>query len=176
MKNRRTMLLLAAMMVIGLLVCPLSAQGEAFGPVQKNLATDFTYYDVDGNAATLRDLRGLPVIVNFFASWCGPCKSEMPYLDEAAHAYDGQVRFLMVDMNAFGGDTPEAVFEMMEEGGYTFDVYFDTDGEGAIAYRVSSIPTTLFIAADGELLGQHVGAMTEDMLAKGIQKVLAGEK
>ena len=147
------------------------AQSEVAGPVQKNMAPDFTMYDEAGNAVRLSDFRGKPVVVNFFASWCGPCKIEMPYFDECYQTYGEDVHFLMVNLNAFGNDTEEAAREMIAEGEYTFPFYFDSDGEAATAYAVRSMPTTLFIAADGELLGRKIGTISEDLLRETVEQM-----
>lgn len=149
---------------------------ELYGPVQKTFAPDFTYYDEDGVAAKLSALRGTPVIVNCFASWCGPCRGEMPHFDAAIDEYDGRIRFLMLDINAFGNDKAEDALAMVEELGLTFDVVFDTDGEAAGAYGIRAFPTTLFIASDGELVDTQIGAMTREMLSQGIERLLAAEE
>lgn len=151
-------------------------QAEVFGPMPKRFAPDFTYYDADGTASKLSDLRGMPVIVNCFASWCGPCRGEMPHFDAAIDEYDGRIRFLMLDINAFGNDKAEDALAMVEELGLTFDVVFDTDGEAAGAYGIRAFPTTLFIASDGELVDTQIGAMTREMLSQGIERLLAAEE
>lgn len=151
-------------------------QAEVFGPMPKRFAPDFTYYDADGTASKLSDLRGTPVIVNCFASWCGPCRGEMPHFDAAIDEYDGRIRFLMLDINAFGNDKAEDALAMVKELGLTFDVFFDTDGEAAGAYGIRAFPTTLFIASDGELVDTQIGAMTREMLSQGIERLLAAEE
>ena len=139
-------------------------KAEVAGPVMRNLAKDFTGYDDAGNAVSLSDMRGKPVVVNFFASWCGPCKMEMPYFDELYHQYGDQVTFMMVNLCAFGNDTKENGKKMVEQGGWTFPVYFDSDGDAALKYSIRSMPTTIFVSADGELKGRHTGVISREAL------------
>ncbi|MCI6589089.1 MAG: redoxin domain-containing protein, partial [Clostridiales bacterium] len=117
-------------------------QAEVMGPVRRSMAPDFTCYDDAGNAVALSDMRGKPVVVNFFASWCGPCKMEMPYFDECYAKYGDRVTFMMVNLCAFSNDTKENGKQMVESGGWTFPVYFDTDGEAATTYAIRAMPTT----------------------------------
>ena len=147
---------------------------EVAGPMPlANLAKDFTAYTDDGAPARLIEKRGRPVVVNFFASWCGPCKMEMPYFDEAAKTYAGQIEFMMVNLCAYGNDTKENAKKLVADGGWTFPVYFDTDGSAVTAYNVRSMPTTIFVSADGELVGQQIGAMSAAQLQAEIDKLLA---
>ena len=143
------------------------------GPVMRNLAPNFTAYDDAGNPVSLKDMRGKPVIVNFFASWCGPCKMEMPYFDEFYHQYGDQVTFMMVNLCAFGNDTKENGKKMVEAGGWTFPVYFDSDGDAAMKYAIRSMPTTVFVSPDGELMGRHTGVIPRESLEKTIQAMIA---
>lgn len=146
---------------------------EVAGPVRKNMAADFTCYDDAGNAYTLSGMRGRPTVVNFFASWCGPCKMEMPYFEECYLAYGDRVNFMMVDLCAYGNDTKENAKALVAEGGWTFPVYFDTDGEATVNYAIRSMPTTIFVSADGELKGRHTGAMDKATLENTVQAMLA---
>ena len=148
------------------------ATAEVMGPVMRNMAPDFTAYDDAGNPVSLKDMRGKPVIVNFFASWCGPCKMEMPYFDEFYHQYGDQVTFMMVNLCAFGNDTKENGKKMVEQGGWTFPVYFDSDGDAALKYAIRSMPTTIFVSPDGELKGRHTGVIARGDLEKTIQGLL----
>ena len=143
-------------------------KAEVMGPVMRNMARNFKSYDDAGNAVSLSDMRGKPVVVNFFASWCGPCKMEMPYFDELYHQYGDQVTFMMVNLCAFGNDTKENGKKMVEQGGWTFPVYFDSDGDAALAYSIRSMPTTIFVGADGELKGRHTGVISREALEKTI--------
>lgn len=142
---------------------------EVAGPVMRNMAKDFTAYDDEGNAVSLSGYRGKPVVVNFFASWCGPCKMEMPYFEACYQEYGEDVQFLMVNLCAFGNDTKAAAKAMVEEGGYTFPVLFDTDGDAALGYAIRSMPTTVFVSAEGELKGQRIGAIDEQTLRATVQ-------
>ncbi len=149
------------------------ATPEVAGPVMRNMAADFTCYDAEGNPVTLREMRGKPVVVNFFASWCSPCRMEMPYFEQCYLQYGEQVTFMMVNLCAFGNDTKENGQKMVEAGGWTFPVYFDTDGEAATNYAIRSMPTTIFVSADGQLKGRHTGMMDLDTLEQTIEGMLA---
>ena len=147
-------------------------QAEVMGPVRRSMAPDFTCYDDAGNAVALSDMRGKPVVVNFFASWCGPCKMEMPYFDECYAKYGDRVTFMMVNLCAFGNDTKENGKQMVESGGWTFPVYFDTDGEAATTYAIRAMPTTIFVSAEGELKGRHAGMMDRETLEKTVRAMI----
>jgi len=149
------------------------ATAEVMGPVMRNMAPDFTAYDDAGNPVSLKDMRGKPVVVNFFASWCGPCKMEMPYFDEFYHLYGDQVTFMMVNLCAFGNDTKENGKKMVEAGGWTFPVYFDSDGDAALKYAIRSMPTTIFVSPEGELKGRHTGVISREDLEATIQAMIA---
>lgn len=124
-------------------------------------AADFAVRDWDGNQVSLSDFYGKPIVVNFWATWCGPCKSELPAFDNAYAAYQDEITFLMVNMTDGFSETEEGTKRFVEENGYSFPVYFDTSQEAYRAYRVTAIPMTLFIDADGKLISSELGAMTE---------------
>ena len=119
--------------------------GETRETQAPTAAPDFTVYDIDGNPHKLSDFRGKPVILNFWASWCGPCKMEMPDFDEKYGEYGDQVHFLMVNLTDGSQETVETASGFVAEQGYSFPVLFDTDRSGAIAYGVNAVPVTYFI-------------------------------
>lgn len=134
-------------------------------------APDFTVYDLEGNAHQLSDFFGKPIVLNFWASWCGPCKSEMPDFDAACAELDGQVQFLMVNMTDGSRETVDTASAFIEEQGYTFPVYYDTEQSAAYMYGVYSLPTTYFIDREGNLAAQAKGAISVDILQQGIDMI-----
>lgn len=137
----------------------------------KVMAPDFTVYDVDGNAVSLSDFRGKPVVVNFWASWCGPCKSEMPDFETAYQEYSEDIHFLMVNMTDGYSETLDKATKFIEENGYTFPAYFDTDSDAATTYSVYSIPATYFIDEEGYMIANARGALDMETLKKGIDMI-----
>ena len=135
-------------------------------------APDFTVYDADGNAYKLSDFRGKPVVLNFWASWCGPCKNEMPDFDAAYAQYGDQIHFLMVNLTDGSSETVQSASSFIAGAGYSFPVYFDTDMDAAAVYGISSIPVTYFIDANGYLVAQGRGSLSADNLQKGIDMLL----
>ena len=138
----------------------------------ENLAPDFTVYDKEGNAHSLSDFRGKPVIVNFWASWCGPCKNEMPAFNTAWGEYGDRVQFLMVNLTDNYQETLESAKAFLDTVDYSFPVFFDTKMEGGIAYSVTGIPATYFINAEGQVVARAVQSLDYDTLVRGIGMIL----
>ena len=137
-------------------------------------APDFTMLDWEGNEVTLSQFVGKPIVLNFWASWCGPCKSEMPDFDAAYQEYGEDIHFLMVNVTG-GRETLETAKAFIEESGYSFPVFFDINNEGAYLYGASSIPLTYFIDANGNLVTYGRGALTAELLEKGIGMIYTEE-
>lgn len=136
------------------------------------LAPDFTVTDKDGNLVNLSDFRGKPVVVNFWASWCSPCKSEMPEFQELYEEYGEEIHFLMVNLTDGSRETVETASDFIASAGYTFPVYFDTENSNAATtYGTYSIPVTYFFDAEGHAIAQGTGAMDRDTLQKGIDMI-----
>ena len=135
-------------------------------------APDFTFYDAEGNAYKLSDFRGRPVILNFWASWCGPCKSEMPDFEEKYLEYGEKIHFLMVNLTDGQQETVETASAFLEKQGYTFPVYFDSAIEGAYAYGVNAVPVTYFLDAEGNFVAWGQGALSAETLQSGIDMLL----
>lgn len=146
-------------------------QSEDSFSENKNLAPNFTVFDLEGNEVNLTDFFGKPIIVNFWASWCGPCKMEMPDFDAAYTTYKDEIEFLMVNMTDGSRETLEKASSFIADSEYTFPVYYDTEYSAVITYSVSSLPTTYFINADGELIAHARGAIDADTLQKGIDMI-----
>ena len=135
-------------------------------------APDFTFYDETGTAHKLSDFRGKPVILNFWASWCGPCKMEMPDIEKAWQEYGEDIHFLLVDLTDGSQETVEKASAYVEAQGFTFPVYFDLDMEGAYSYSVTGIPVTYFIDAEGNFVAYYQSAMSAEILQQGIDMLL----
>lgn len=135
---------------------------------QPMMAPEFTVQDMEGNEVKLSDMRGRPVVVNFWASWCPPCKYEMPEFEQVYQEIGEDVVFLMVDMVDGQRETREKGAKYIEDEGYTFPVYFDIDQQTAITYGVMSIPTTYFIDAEGYLIAGAQSAIDAETLMRGI--------
>ncbi|MBR1771538.1 MAG: redoxin domain-containing protein [Lachnospiraceae bacterium] len=127
-------------------------------------AVDFSMLDTVGETVQLSAHFGKPVVLNFWATWCGPCQAEMPYFNEAYGQYGEQVDFMMVNLTDGVRDTVESAGAFVQEQGYTFPVYFDAQQQGMYAYGVMSIPTTLLINEQGEIVSYYVGSMTREIL------------
>ncbi len=142
---------------------------------QKIMAPDFSMTDENGEKVSLSDYFGKPVMLNFWATWCGPCKMEMPHFDKAYQEYQDRMNFLIVDLTDGSRDTVESASAFVEEEGYSFPIFFDTESEGAYTYGIDSIPTTFFINSDGTLEAYQIGALTEELLMGQLEK-MAGQE
>ena len=134
-------------------------------------APDFTVYDAEGNAVNLSDFLGKPIVLNFWASWCGPCKREMPYFNEKSKELEGEVQFLMVNMTDGNRETVESASDFIKEQGYTFPVFYNASSMVAYTYGVYSLPTTYFIDAEGYAVAQISGAINAELLQRGIDMI-----
>ena len=136
--------LLSSMLVSGLAVtgCSGSVQGTQVG----NQAPDFHLLNLDGQSISLSDLRGKAVLVNFWASWCSPCRAEMPFIQRLHESWsDNELVILAVN----AGEEPSTVKEFVDSFGLSFMILLDTKGEVALDYNVRGIPVTFFIDKDG---------------------------
>ena len=136
---------------------PTPSQVEA----QKTAAPDFEMTDAEGNVVRLSDFRGKAVILNFWASWCPPCKEEMPHFQAAYEEHGEEIVFIMLNLLADSRETPEKAAEFIADNGYSFPVYSDTKNEAASLYSVTSVPRTYTIDAEGNLVASMMGTFTK---------------
>ena len=138
---------------------------------EANLAPDFTVVDRNGAEVRLSDFRGKPVVLNFWASWCGPCKSEMPEFEEAWKQYGDEIHFVLVNLTDGSQETVESASAYIDGQGYTFPIYFDTSYSAAMAYGVNGVPVTYFIDEAGNLVAYGQGALSAETLQRGIDMI-----
>jgi peroxiredoxin len=148
---------------------PLDAQPRNLAPEPAigRPAPDFTLTTLDGQEFTLSELHGTPIVLNFWATWCGPCQREMPALQTASQRYDGEVIIVGVDQ----GEQAQVVEQYVDQLGVTFPVPLDEDATVTGRYNVRGMPTTFFVDADGIIRYTWTGEMNSVTLAEGISKI-----
>lgn len=139
---------------------------------EKIVAPDFTVTDYEGNPKKLSDFFGKPVVVNFWASWCGPCKEEMPYFEEIYNEYKDRVNFVMVNLTDGYQETVKSANDFITEMGYSFPVYYDTELDAAKKYGVNSVPRTYFVKRDGSPDVYMQGMVDGETLRSVIERLL----
>ena len=136
------------------------------------MAPDITVYDREGNTVHLSDFLGKPVVLNFWASWCGPCKMEMPDFEEVYTEYKDDIHFVMINLTDGNRETIDTATTFLDNSGYTFPVYYDKDSDAALTYQVYGIPVTYFINAEGHLIAQGTSALDAETIKRGIEMIL----
>jgi len=145
---------------------PLDSEGGA--PQEGAQAPDFQLAALDDSAIQLSDLRGRIVVLNFWATWCGPCRDEMPLLEQASADFDGDV--VVVAINVQGRRA--TVRQFLDKLQLTYRIGLDQNGTVARRYHVRSFPTTYFIGRDGRVEGRRVGAYTRTILYGRLEQLL----
>ena len=133
-----------------LLVAGCSAQGSQVG----ELAPDFQLPDLDGQSISLSDFRGEPVLINFWASWCGPCRYEMPFIQEVYEEWSAR-GLVVLAINK--GESLSTAKDFIQSGNYSFPVLLDINQYVALEYNVRGLPTTFFIDKEGMIQAIKVG-------------------
>ncbi|MGC8856316.1 MAG: TlpA disulfide reductase family protein [Anaerolineae bacterium] len=167
-------LLLAGLVWIGLSADPngSTTAGKIPAPQAGFLAPDFTLNSLDGKRYTLSELRGQAIILNLWASWCPPCRAEMPTLQKLYEEYRNQ-GLLVLAVNSTVQDKPAAIPGFVQQYGLTFPILLDEDGEVSRAYQLRSLPSSYFIGRDGIIREVVIGGpMSEALLRTRIEIIL----
>ncbi len=143
---------------------PFGMTGAAEGaPRPGELAPDFRLSRADGSALQLSELRGQPVFLNFWATWCTFCLEEMPDMQRISEEFDGQI--VVLGVNA--GDSVSSGTAFADRIGATYELVYDTQQQVVDGYRIRAMPSSYFIDADGRIVDAHLGFLTwDDMLDK----------
>ncbi|CAI6065823.1 peroxiredoxin family protein [Cohnella sp. JJ-181] len=149
-------------------IASLSARSAA--PRLHAFAPDFTLEGLDGAMHSLSEYRGKPVVLNFWASWCGPCRDEAPVLVGTAAKYKDKATILAVNLTA--SDDESAARSFAEGQRFRFPVLLDRLGTVGELYRIRPIPTTFFIDARGVIAGEALGSLGEEELDRRIDALL----
>lgn len=132
-------------------------------------APDFTLRRLDNNEPlSLKQMKGRPVVINFWASWCGPCAMEHPYLRWGAEQYGKDVQFVGIVFE----DTDDNARQFLVENGAYFPQLSDPQSRTSVDYGVAGVPETYFIDSNGIIVDKYVGPINPDQLTQNIKKLL----
>jgi cytochrome c biogenesis protein CcmG, thiol:disulfide interchange protein DsbE len=144
------------------------AMERAPQPALNHPAPPFTLTALDGATFALNELHGQPLVINFWATWCFPCRQEMPMLQSTWERYGDSVLILGVDV----GEQETIVQDFVDEFQLTFPILLDEPMAVAGEYNVRGLPTTFFIDGNGIIRQIYPGELNSAILAEGIQKIL----
>jgi peroxiredoxin len=138
-------------------------------PITGAPAPDFTLTTSNGKQIALSSLKGQPVLINFWATWCGPCKTEMPAIQAAYQKHQAdKLQVLAVD----AGEEQKDVSAFGSSLNLTFDLLMDPGNSVNDLYQVRAYPSTFFVGTDGKVAALQIGSMTDAQLSEGLAKIL----
>ncbi len=130
-------------------------------------------FNLDGSETSFEDVRlGKPAVINYFASWCPPCKQDLPHFQKAYDTYKDQISFIFLDALDGQRETLETVKAFIRDFPFTGTVYYD-EGLFAYIFQTTSLPTTVFINADGTLANGYLGYVSEPVLNENLEALLS---
>lgn len=132
-------------------------------------AKDFSVYNDKDEEVKLSSFNGKPIVMNFWTTWCGYCKVEMPYFEELYKQHNNDVTFLMI--NSTTEDNKQDIEKYIQTEGFTFPVYYDQNASEIRTYKITGYPVTVFINRDFEIVKIHQGMITKDTLEKYINSI-----
>ena len=171
MDRLRGVLFLGGGLVIGLLIGAVvlfslpggGAKARRPAPPATGVAlADFQVEGLNRKPISLSSMKGKPVVLNFWATWCPPCREEMPLFERFSKELADQVVFVGINYD----EDPVTVQNYILETKITFPIWLDSGGLVSDLYYIQSYPNTLFVDADGILRAQHIGQLNEDLLVK----------
>lgn len=146
--------------------------GTAAAPQRNFLAPDFSLPTTDGETIRLSDFRGQAVLVNLWATWCPPCRAEMPAIEKVYNEYKDE-GFIVFAIDMTYQDKLSAVPPFVQDHGLTFPILLDETGEAARAYQLRSLPSSFFIDRDGIIREVVIGGpMAEALLRTRVEEIL----
>jgi len=163
---------LATVVIVGLKVFPLEENSLPSSPLVGQKAHDFTLPTLDGTEVSLSQFRGQPVLINFWASWCLPCREEMPELIRSYETHKAE-GFMILGLNLNYSDTLQDVQAFVSEFHMTFPVLLDKDGQVAgRLYQIPGVPTSIFVNRDGTIERVQVGLMSAKQIDQFVAEIL----
>ena len=141
------------------------ALDETIGLEEGNMAPDFTLYNLDGKPLTLSDLKGKRVVLNFWTTWCPPCRAEMPHMQEYYEKYKKEDNVEIVGVNlTYDREKVERVEQFLKSFNITFPIVLEPDGSVASQYKIITIPSTFMIDTEGRIQKQIIGPLDLETL------------
>lgn len=164
--NKIPKIILLLVLALVILATGCTETGAAVG----DRAPDFQLQDLEGNEVSLSSLRGSPILLNFWATWCPPCRLEMPFIQEVYQEWtDKGLVILAIDM----GESTATVREFMQNNNYTIPVLLDTRRVVSQKYNVTAIPTTFFIDRNGVIQDKLIGPFpSKDSMVLYVKRIL----
>lgn len=134
------------------------------------LAPDFQLKDYQGNQVRLSNFKGKPVLINFWATWCPPCRAEMPEIEAAYRKYKEKYGLVVLGIDA--REDNSSVKKYVEDGGYSWDMPMDYEGTVIANYGVAAFPTSFFVDRQGYIRATQIGGMDKKGLEDRLTKIL----
>ncbi len=144
----------------------------ACGDNQRMTAPDFTLTTLDGEQVALSDFEGQPVVINFWASWCAPCRFEMPELAEKYEDFSS-AGLIILGVNVTSQDSIDGARQFVEDYSIPFPIVLDVEGIVEELYTASSTPTTIFVDRTGKIVARHFGPMSSEEIDEYINLLTA---
>ena len=137
------------------------------GPGVGQALDNFKIAQLEGSNLQLSDLKGKPVIINFWATWCIPCQDEMPLLEKYSNKLSNSLQIIGVNSQ----EQPDVVRDFVTKYGITFPIGLDSNGDLTRAYLINGFPTTFFVDKNGILRNMHVGVLREDLITSYVHSI-----